>query len=134
MGVVKRKYRLRVNSIDKIEELLQEIYDEADKTIVEVQNQLNKLTSSIDLNNENGVYSILKGKLNLSNLTEIALKQEVNDGEAQLLCTVNGNSPKLYSCRIKKRSSAYLSATQNLIVTVTDGELLNTTGGIVQGM
>ena len=46
MGVVKRKYRLRVNSIDKIEELLQEIYDEADKTIVEVQNQLNKLTSS----------------------------------------------------------------------------------------
>ena len=52
MGVVKRKYRLRVNSIDKIEELLQEIYDEADKTIVEVQNQLNKLTSSIDLNNE----------------------------------------------------------------------------------
>ena len=88
----------------------------------------------INLNNENGVYSILKGKLNLSNLTEIALKQEVNDGEAQLLCTVNGNSPKLYSCRIKKRSSAYLSATQNLIVTVTDGELLNTTGGIVQGM
>ena len=52
MGVVKRKYRLRVNSIDKIEELLQEIYDEADQTIVEVQNQLNKLTSSIDLNNE----------------------------------------------------------------------------------
>ena len=89
---------------------------------------------AIDLNNENGVYSLLKGKLNLSNLTEIALKQEVKDGEAQLLCTVSGNSPKLYSCRIKKRSSAYLSATQNLIVTVTDDGLLNLTGGIVQGM
>lgn len=89
---------------------------------------------AIDLNSENGIYSLLKGKLNLSNLTEIALKQEVKDGEAQLLCTVNGNSPKLYSCTVKKRSSAYLSPTQNLIVTVTDSELLNLTGGIVQGM
>lgn len=52
MPNIKKKYKLRVNSLEKIEELLQEIYDEADKTIVEVQNQLNKLTSSIDLNNE----------------------------------------------------------------------------------
>lgn len=89
---------------------------------------------AIDLNSENGVYSLLKGKLNLSNLTEIALKQEVKDGEAQLLCTVNGDSPKLYSCTVKKRSAAYLSPTQNLVVTVTDSELLNLTGGIVQGM
>lgn len=89
---------------------------------------------AIDLNSENGVYSLLKGKLNISNLTEIALKQEVKDGEAQILCTVNGESPKLYSCRVKKRSSAYLSPTQNLLVTVTDDELLSLTGGIVQGM
>lgn len=88
----------------------------------------------IDLNSECGVYSLLKGKLNFSNLIEIALKQEVKDGEAQLLCTVNGDTPKLYSCRIKKRSSAYLSPTQNLTVTVTDDELLSLTGGIVQGM
>lgn len=89
---------------------------------------------AIDLNCDNGVYSLLKGKLNISNLTEIALKQEVKDGEAQLLCTVDGDSPKLYSCTVKKRSSAYLSATQNLLVTVTDSELLSLTGGIVQGM
>ena len=89
---------------------------------------------AIDLNSENGVYSLLKGKLNLSNLTEIALKQEVKDGEAQLLCTIDGNSPKLYSCTVKKRSSAYLSPSQNLVVTVTDDELLSITGGIVQGM
>ena len=89
---------------------------------------------AIDLNSENGVYSLLKGKLNLSNLTEIALKQEVKDGEAQLLCTIDGISPKLYSCTVKKRSSAYLSPSQNLVVTVTDDELLSITGGIVQGM
>lgn len=89
---------------------------------------------AIDLNSECGVFSFLKGRLNLSNLTEIALKQEVKDGDAQLLCTVNGETPKLFSCSIKKKNSAYLSPTKNLIVTVTDKELLNLTGGIVQGM
>ena len=89
---------------------------------------------AIDLNSECGVFSLLKGRLNLSNLTEIALKQEVKDGDAQLLCTVNGETPKLFSCSIKKKNSAYLSPTKNLIVTVTDKELLNLTGGIVQGM
>ncbi len=88
----------------------------------------------IDCNSEKGVYSVLKGKLGFSRLTETALKQEVRDGDAQILCTVDGREPQLYSCRIKKRSSAYLSATQNMTVTVTDPELLNITGGIVQGM
>ena len=87
-----------------------------------------------DCNSEKGVYSVLKGKLGFSRLTETALKQEVRDGDAQILCTVDGREPQLYSCRIKKRSSAYLSATQNMTVTVTDPELLKLTGGIVQGM
>ena len=95
---------------------------------------INRTIGAIDLNSECGIYSLLKGKLNLSNLTEIALKQEVKDGEAQLLCTVNGETPKLFSCSIKKKNSAYLSPTKNLVVTVTDEELLNLTGGIVQGM
>ena len=89
---------------------------------------------SIDMNDQSGVYSFLKGKINLSNLTEVALKQEVKDGEAQILCTVDGSEPELFSCRVKKRSSAYLSSTQNLVVTVTDKRLLELTGGIVQGM
>lgn len=89
---------------------------------------------AIDCNAENGVYSILSGSINLSDLTEIALKQEIEDGEAQILCTVNGNTPKLYSCQVKKRTSSYLSPTQNLLISVTDSELLNITGGIVQGM
>ncbi len=89
---------------------------------------------AIDINSESGVYSLLKGKLSLSNLTEVALKQEVKDGEAQILCTVEGGEPALYACRVKKRNSAYYSSTQNLVITVTDRELLAKTGGIVQGM
>lgn len=52
MAVVKKRYKLRLNSIEKIEELLQELYNEADKNLVEIQNQMNKLSNSVALNEE----------------------------------------------------------------------------------
>lgn len=52
MAAVKKRYKLRLNSLDKIEELLQELYNEADKNIVEIQNQMNKLSNSVALNDE----------------------------------------------------------------------------------
>ena len=52
MAAVKKRYKLRLNSPDKIEELLQELYNEADKNIVEIQNQMNKLSNSVALNDE----------------------------------------------------------------------------------
>lgn len=90
--------------------------------------------SNIALNNNNGVYGKPYSKMDTSNLTEIALKQDVKNGDAQILCTISGGAPSLYSCRIQKRNGAFNSDTQNMIVTVTDEKLLNTTGGIIQGM
>lgn len=49
---IHKKYKLKLNSIDKIEELLQELYDEADRNIVEIQNEINKLTQSVQLSSE----------------------------------------------------------------------------------
>lgn len=89
--------------------------------------------ANITLNSNAGVYGITKTQISTQNLTKIALKQEVKDGNAQILCTVNGNTPKLYDCKIK-RTGDRNSKTQNLIVTVTDKELIDITGGIVQGM
>ena len=47
-----KKYKLKLNSAEKIEELLQELYEEADKNIVEIQNEMNKLSSSVQLSEE----------------------------------------------------------------------------------
>ena len=47
-----KKYKLKLNSAQKIEELLQELYDEADKNIVEIQNEMNKLANSVQLDQE----------------------------------------------------------------------------------
>ena len=84
-------------------------------------------------NCEMGVYGVAKQDISSYNLTEVALKQDVKNGKAQILCTVSGDTPKLYSCEIEKKGNDD-SKTQNLIVTITDKELINATGGIVQGM
>ena len=52
MPRVKKRYELKLNSIEKVQELLQELYNEADKNIVETENQLTRLTSSLDYTEE----------------------------------------------------------------------------------
>ena len=44
-----RKYKVRLNSVEKIEELLQEVYDQACRQINEIQNELSKLINSTNL-------------------------------------------------------------------------------------
>jgi predicted house-cleaning noncanonical NTP pyrophosphatase (MazG superfamily) len=47
-----RRYKVRLNSSEKLEELLQEVYDQACRQINEIQNEINKLTSSTNLGAE----------------------------------------------------------------------------------
>lgn len=42
-------YKVKLNSASKIEELLQEVYDQACRQINEIQNEINKLTNSTNL-------------------------------------------------------------------------------------
>lgn len=63
----------------------------------------------------------------------VAMKQEVRTGPAQILTTVDGGQPALYDIEIEQvRYNA--SSTRNMIIRITDPDLLAVTGGIVQGM
>ncbi len=88
----------------------------------------------IVLNSAGGVYSELTGEIKTELLTEIALKSEVENGDAQIICTLEGDTPQSYSCKIALKSGGFSTPTQNLVVTVTDQRLLDKTGGIVQGL
>lgn len=63
----------------------------------------------------------------------VALPAEVKTGSAQIISTVDENGPKYYDIQITK---VYQGASdqRNLIIKVTDEELIEKTGGIVQGM
>ena len=93
-----------------------------------------KKIGGIKLNSNGGVYAALDGDIKLSRVCEVALKQEIENGKAQILCTVDDNGPKLYDCIVEVRTASFLAKTQNMVITVTDKALLEKTGGIVQGM
>ena len=58
---------------------------------------------------------------------------EIETGEAQIYCAVDNSGVKAYDISIEKLSMSDFSG-QNMIIRVTDDELLEKTGGIVQGM
>ena len=62
-----------------------------------------------------------------------ALKQEVNLGDAQILCTIDGTA-KYYDVQLTKLNPSEETVNRQISLTVTDPELLELTGGIVQGM
>lgn len=65
----------------------------------------------------------------------VAMKQEIKTGKAKILCTVeSGSKPKFYDIEIERINYNISEPAKNMIITVTDEELLKKTGGIVQGM
>ena len=46
---MEKKVKIRLNSTEKVEELLQEIYDQACRQLNSVQNEINKLVNSTNL-------------------------------------------------------------------------------------
>ncbi len=101
----------------------------------EIKGRFNKTTiGKLLANTETGVYAVSNEEFNAADIAKIALKQEVKKGEAKILTTVESNGkPKLYSCKIEKISYNN-NITKNMIIRITDKELLEKTGGIIQGM
>lgn len=98
----------------------------------------------VEYNYETGIY----GKYDISQLDylyksftdesikngmEIAYKNEIKTGEAQILCTIDEQT-KCYDIHIDKIYMNADNINKSMKITVTDEELLATTGGIVQGM
>ena len=63
----------------------------------------------------------------------IALKDEITTGKAEIISCVDGTESKHYDIEIVKINNN-LQETKNMVIRITDEELLERTGGIVQGM
>ena len=97
----------------------------------------NGLTAgTVDANNEYGVYGTMKDDYvkNLGQPVEIGLRDEVKTGKAKILCTIDGNTPKEYDIEIVKLNHQSKSDKKSMVIKIVDKELIEQTGGIVQGM
>ena len=80
------------------------------------------------------VIDIAKIKLNTNNLMDVATRNEIELGDAEILCSLDGENIKKYKIQIEK---IYLNNdydNKSMLVKVSDKELLEKTGGIIQGM
>ncbi|MDR0821713.1 MAG: SpoIVB peptidase [Oscillospiraceae bacterium] len=89
---------------------------------------------TIAFNTDSGVFGKMENPPAITGEIPMAFKQEVKTGAAEILSTVGGSEAKAYSVIIEKINYDETNAVKNMIVRVTDPELLNTTGGIAQGM
>ena len=84
-------------------------------------------------NTPQGVFGICKDGW-AGNAIPVAAYDEIHIGEATIRSTIAGNQVQEYSVEILKIYPKDRSDYRNLLLRITDPELLNTTGGIVQGM
>ncbi len=86
---------------------------------------------TICINGSNGVYGTTRTSFAGTSM-EVAFAQEVEEGEAEIWTTISGETTHAYTVQIEKISDA--DPVRNMVIRVTDPELLAQTGGIVQGM
>ncbi len=89
---------------------------------------LGKITS----NSESGIFGEYSKEISGKPI-EVAEPDEIQRSKALILSNVDGNGVKAYDIEIKKISKRDLQ-NRNLVIEVTDQQLLDKTGGIVQGM
>lgn len=88
---------------------------------------------SLRVNCETGVYGELLQPSGAKTLP-VALESEVKLGAAQMITTIDDSGPQYYDIEITKIYPATDLSSRNMIIKVTDPELIEKTGGIVQGM
>lgn len=95
-----------------------------------------KTIGTVGQNTEFGIYGKVTNtsQFNLDNLEElqVAKRNEIKQGEAKILLAIEGGERKEYNIEITKIYKNNNSNNKSMLIKVTDQELLNLTGGIIQ--
>ena len=88
---------------------------------------------SLSRNGQNGLYGTLTTLPSPAVSLPVAHRQQVQEGRAQILATLDGTQPRYYDVMVEQVRYGGATA-RNMVVRITDPELINLAGGIVQGM
>ena len=95
------------------------------------------IVGDIKLNCEFGIFGKIDNKIKkekLGRLYSIGPHSAVTLGRATILTCINGNQVEEYEIEIQRIARNDLNSTKNMVLQITDPRLLDSTGGIVQGM
>ncbi len=93
---------------------------------------------TISKNTEFGVFGKLDetSYINIqnSNELEIALRDEIKTEDAQIICELENGKKEYYNIKIQKVFTNNNKDNKSMLIKITDEELIEKTGGIIQGM
>lgn len=93
----------------------------------------NNIYGNITENTTSGIFGNYTDEINDSKLYEVANYEDIKLGEAKIITVLEGTEKKEYGINILKVNNNK-NDNKNILFEVTDEELINKTGGIVQGM
>ncbi|WP_425514153.1 SpoIVB peptidase [Evansella tamaricis] len=96
-----------------------------------------KVLGDITKNSSFGIFGTLHDHLENNEgikPMEVGLSHQVEEGPAQILTVVEGDEVKRFDIEIISSTEQKFPATKGMVIKVTDDDLIEATGGIVQGM
>jgi len=94
-----------------------------------------KPLGKIETNTDCGIFGEINNSSQYnSKRIKIGLRNEIRLGDAKILTTIEGDTPKLYNIKIEKLFSQNKPGPKSMVIRITDEKLLSKTGGILQGM
>ena len=87
---------------------------------------------TVDENTESGIFGTYTKSLPNSKLYKVATPDEIKQGKAKILTVISDNKVEEFDINIIRTNEN--SSTKNILFEITDKDLLEKTGGIVQGM
>ena len=95
-----------------------------------------KTIGNVGMNTEFGIYGkvtdISGFDMKKSKAMQVAKREEIKQGEAKILLELENGEQKEYSIEITKIYKNNNTNNKSMLIKVTDPELLNLTGGIIQ--
>ena len=92
---------------------------------------------NISKNTSFGIFGKITNKAKLAiteKEMEVLPRNEIKQGKAQIICELEEGKKKYYDIEIQKIYTANNQDNKSMLIKVTDKELLEKTGGIIQGM
>lgn len=93
-----------------------------------------KTTGKLCINDNTGIFGYIDKKTAKTDTLPVAVKQEIHEGKVKIICTLDKDGPKYYDAEIVKIYKNSQSINKDMVIEITDEELLRKTGGILQGM
>ncbi|MDE5989965.1 MAG: SpoIVB peptidase [Clostridia bacterium] len=94
---------------------------------------MNSSIGTINANNNYGLYGQLNNSVDSEQIA-LGSKNDAQPGTAYIYTTIDGIAPQKYEIQIIKTTNQNCPSEKSMVLRVTDKRLLDTTGGIVQGM